>query len=262
MSQDDEENRIVIPVHDGFIPPLPCMMANAGTHEHGSTFTKNNFHYQCNNGTAEVIACISDDGAVVQLGRTYVNQGVRHKCNVQGDSVTYEQEAMCFENGIHYEIGDSFRNGSFKLTCRKEGIVIEGCYLQSSLNTILMPGESRIVDGKRHECQDLGPGKVRYTVKMLGCVRDGQQFGIGQLWTDKHVRYRCQNDGTLEVLGCVDDDMYIDLGRDLLISGMVHRCYQVDNTTFYHKFACDEGRTLAECIAHSIAMKARRFHRS
>ena len=83
------------------------MMANAGTHEHGSTFTKNNFHYQCNNGTAEVIgqssiirnreliflrlACISDDGAVVQLGRTYVNQGVRHKCNVQGDSVTYEQ---------------------------------------------------------------------------------------------------------------------------------------------------------------------------
>ncbi len=37
------------------------------------------------------LACISDDGAVVQLGRTYVNQGVRHKCNVQGDSVTYEQ---------------------------------------------------------------------------------------------------------------------------------------------------------------------------
>ena len=44
-------------------------------------------------------------------------------------------------------------------------LTISGCYLQNSFNTILMPGESRIVDGKRHECQDMGPGKVRYTVK-------------------------------------------------------------------------------------------------
>lgn len=35
---------------------------------------------------------------------------------------------MCFENGVHYNIGDSFRNGSFKLVCKKDGVVIEGIF--------------------------------------------------------------------------------------------------------------------------------------
>lgn len=39
----------------GPLPPLPCVVAGSGTHEHGQTFLKNNFHYKCNNGTAEVI---------------------------------------------------------------------------------------------------------------------------------------------------------------------------------------------------------------
>ncbi|PIO63350.1 hypothetical protein TELCIR_15050, partial [Teladorsagia circumcincta] len=34
---------------------------------------------------------------------------------------------------------------------------------------------------------------------------------------------------------CVDDGLFLDLGRDLLMNGMVHRCYQVGMTTFYHK---------------------------
>ncbi|VDM73132.1 unnamed protein product [Strongylus vulgaris] len=155
MSVDDVENRVVIPseysfiqviiyncciyegklahqtsrfcsVQDGRIPPLPCVMANAGTHQHGETFTKNNFHYQCKNGTAEVVACIADDQSVIQLGRIFVRNGMKHKCSVVGDSVTYEQESMCFDNGIHYSIGDTFRNGSFRLTCGQDGIIIEG----------------------------------------------------------------------------------------------------------------------------------------
>ncbi|ETN84543.1 hypothetical protein NECAME_17113 [Necator americanus] len=259
MSVDDVENRVVIPIQDGRIPPLPCVMANAGAHQHGETFTKNNFHYQCQNGTAEVVACIADDQSVIQLGRTFVKNGIKHKCNIVGDSVTYEQEAMCFDNGIHYSIGDTFRNGSFRLTCGQDGIIIEGCYLQNSAE-YLMAGESRIVGRQRHECEVLSDGRVRYQVKVIGCVREGQHYNIAQVFTDKHVRYQCKNDGSLDVLGCVDEGLFLDLGRDLLMNGMVHRCYQVDTTTFYHKFNCEYGRSLSECIASSSSgMRARRL---
>ncbi|KAK6047152.1 hypothetical protein COOONC_15342 [Cooperia oncophora] len=102
MSIDDVDNRIVIPIQDGRIPPLPCIMANAGKYEHGQTFTSKNFHYQCTNGTAEVVACIADDQSVIQLGRTFVRNGIMHKCTIVGDSVTYEQ-------------GEHFRKVSFDL---------------------------------------------------------------------------------------------------------------------------------------------------
>ncbi|VDM57290.1 unnamed protein product [Angiostrongylus costaricensis] len=231
MSIEDANNRIVIPIRNGHIPPLPCVMANAGTHKHGETFTLKNFHYQCHNGTAEVVACIADDQSVIQLGRTFIKNGMKHKCSIIGDSVTYEQEtnlilpetviffteAMCFDNGIQYSIGDIFRNGSFRLTCGRDGIVIEGCYLQNSID-YLMTGESRIIGRERHECEILGDGKVRYQVKVIGCVWEGEHYSIGQVFTDKHVRYQCNNDGSLDVLGCVDDGVFLDLGRDLLMN--------------------------------------------
>ncbi|CAD6197388.1 unnamed protein product [Caenorhabditis auriculariae] len=251
----DDASRVVIPVHDGRIPALPCVMLNAGTHEHGSTFTKNNFHYSCRNGTAEVIACVADDGSVVQLGRTFVRAGLRHKCSVQGEQVMYEQEAMCYENGMHYNVGDSFRNGSFKLTCRQNGVVVDGCYMHDGAG-VLQAGESRIEDGKRHECEILGPGKVRYVVKMMGCLHEGSQYNVGQIWTHQHVRYQCKNDGSINVLGCIDEGMFVEIGRDLLMNGLAYRCYQVGNTTFFHKFACD-GPSLSHCIANSLRKKRR-----
>ncbi|PIO57194.1 hypothetical protein TELCIR_21402, partial [Teladorsagia circumcincta] len=74
-----------------------------------------------------------------------------------------------------------------------------GCYLQNS-GEYLMAGESRIVNRQRHECEVLGDGRVRYQVKVIGCVRDGQQYNIAQVFTDRHVRYQCKNDGSLDVL--------------------------------------------------------------
>ncbi|CAI4227938.1 unnamed protein product [Auanema sp. JU1783] len=259
---DDEANRVVMNLSSDRIPPLPCLMANAGRHEHGETFTKDNFHYECRNGTAEVVACIADDQSVIQLGRVFEKNGLRHKCTILGETVSYEQESMCYENGISYNIGESFRNGSFKLVCGREGISVEGCYMQNTFDNFLMSGETRIVGQHRHECQRMSDGRVRYTVKVIGCTHQNQHFNIGQIWTESHIRYKCQDDGTLNVLGCVDDLMYVDLGRDMLINGFVHRCYQVDNTAFYHKFACPDGNSLQDCIAANPAMaRARRLRR-
>lgn len=79
-----------------------------------------------NQKTGNFAACLADDGSVIQLGRTFVRSGMKHFCSIQGDNVTYKQESMCYENGMHYNVGDSFRNGSFKLTCREQGIYVEG----------------------------------------------------------------------------------------------------------------------------------------
>ncbi|KAL4002596.1 hypothetical protein ACH3XW_4105 [Acanthocheilonema viteae] len=244
----DNAERVIIPaVISGPQPPFPCLVAGMGTYEHGQTFTKEHFHYKCNNGTAEVIACVADDKSVIHIGRMFRRGGVRHKCDVKGDMVTYEQESTCYDNGIHYDVGDHFRNGSFVLVCQKDGITIEGCYVRNTDITIAV-GTERIVDHYLHKCELLDQGRVRYTANLIGCKKDNEFFNEGQIWTSEHIRYQCTSYGIVRVLGCVDDDgLFVELGRDVLMRNIVHRCYRADKTTVYHRFAC-VGRTLAECI--------------
>ncbi|VDN89669.1 unnamed protein product [Brugia pahangi] len=244
----DYAERVVIPaVSSGPQPPFPCLVAGMGTYEHGQTFTKEHFHYKCNNGTAEVIACVADDKSVIHIGRMFIRSGVRHKCDVKGDTVTYEQESTCYDNGIHYNVGEHFRNGSFVLVCQKDGITIEGCYARNT--DIAIPvGTERIVEHYLHKCELLDQGRVRYTANLIGCKKDNEFFNEGQIWTSEHIRYQCTSYGIVRVLGCVDDNgLFVELGRDVLMRNIVHRCYRVDKTTVYHRFAC-VGRTLTECI--------------
>lgn len=37
-------------------------------------------------------------------------------------------ESTCFENGVHYNMGDSYRKGSFKVICRENGVAIQGLF--------------------------------------------------------------------------------------------------------------------------------------
>ncbi|KAE9554793.1 hypothetical protein FO519_001990 [Halicephalobus sp. NKZ332] len=247
---DTSKDRVIIPhVSKGdILPPLPCVVAGSGTHEHGQTFLKNNFHYKCNNGTAEVIACVSDDMSVIQINRTFLKNGMRHKCLISGDTVTYEQRPTCFENGIHYDVGDSFRNGSFKLICREAGVSIEGCYIQNKNEELLLLGQSVIMGKEKHSCEYMENGKIRYTVHALGCKKGDEIYNEGQVWTEKHIRYQCSETGVTRVLGCIDEGgLFIELGRDILVDGIVHRCYRINNTTFYHRFHCED-KSLPECI--------------
>ncbi|VDK62099.1 unnamed protein product [Onchocerca ochengi] len=208
----DNAERVIIPAAtSGSQPPFPCLVAGLGTYEHGQTFTKEHFHYKCNNGTAEVI------------------------------------ESTCYDNGIHYDVGEHFRNGSFMLVCQKDGITIEGCYARNTDITIPI-GTERILDHHLHKCELLDQGRVRYTANLIGCKKDNEFFNEGQIWTSEHIRYQCTSYGIVRVLGCVDDNgLFIELGRDILIRNIVHRCYRIDKTTVYHRFAC-AGRTIAECI--------------
>uniref|UniRef100_A0A915PH74 Hsp70-interacting protein N-terminal domain-containing protein n=1 Tax=Setaria digitata TaxID=48799 RepID=A0A915PH74_9BILA len=306
LSPDGAERVIIPAVISGPQPPFPCLVAGMGTYEHGQTFTKEHFHYKCNNGTAEVIACVADDKSVIHIGRMFIRAGVRHKCDIKGDTVTYEQgdyskfklillpppvqrqpistqnpinkegseknslgnkasresaflgfpyfldasESTCYDNGIHYDVGEHFRNGSFVLVCQKDGITIEGCYARNTDITIPV-GTERILDHYLHKCELLDQGRVRYTANQLavvGCKKDNEFFNEGQIWTSEHIRYQCTSYGIVRVLGCVDDNgLFIELGRDILMRGVVHRCYRVDKTTVYHRYAC-VGQTLAQCI--------------
>uniref|UniRef100_A0A915D277 Abnormal cell migration protein 18-like fibronectin type I domain-containing protein n=1 Tax=Ditylenchus dipsaci TaxID=166011 RepID=A0A915D277_9BILA len=238
------KDRIVIPqAKDGRQPPLPCIVAETGSHaqtyEHNQTFRKGSFHYRCANGTAEVIACVADDAAVIQISRTFLRNGETYAEYILGrrETVTYEQKSTCFENGIHYDVGDSFRNGSFKLVCKENGVVIEGCYNNSKPEAF---------------CELMDNGKIRYTINLLGCRKGNEMYGEGQIWTDKHIRYQCSNQGTTRRI-------FVDLGRDVLMSGIVHRCYKLNNTTFYHRFACDEGKSLQECVNESSILPKELF---
>ncbi|CAD5221979.1 unnamed protein product [Bursaphelenchus xylophilus] len=251
------KNRLIIPqVKEGPQPPLPCIVADSGTHEHGQTFTKGNFHYSCKNGTAEVIACVSDDMSVIQIGRTFLKNGIRHKCNVNGETVTYEQKSTCFENGIHYDVGESYRNGSFKLICKDGGVAISGCYVQNRTDDVIFLGESRIIGKHKHNCELMDGGKIRYTINLLGCRKGDEVYSEGQIWTEKHVRYQCGDQGQTKVIGCSDDEneLFVELGRDVLMNGVVHRCYKINNTTFYHRFECPD-MSLQECVENAPTPK-------
>ena len=70
----------------------------------------------------------------------------------------------------------------------------------------------------------------------LGCKKGDQIYSEGQVWTEKHIRYQCSETSVIKVLGCIDEGgLFIELGRDVLIDGIVHRCYRINNTTFYHR---------------------------
>lgn len=36
-------------------------------------------------------ACVADDMSVIQIGRTFLKNGMRHRCELHGSTVTYEQ---------------------------------------------------------------------------------------------------------------------------------------------------------------------------
>ncbi|KAF7637033.1 hypothetical protein Mgra_00003422 [Meloidogyne graminicola] len=245
------KNKIIIPQAKGNhrLAVLPCLITGLGIFEHGRTFTKENFHYNCKNGTAEVIACVADDMSVIQIGRTFLKDGIRHRCEVNGQTVTYEQKSTCYENGIHYDIGEKFRNGSFQLICKENGVAVLGCFILNSTNdAVILLGETRIVGDRRHSCELTENGKIRY---IINCCRNSNgtiEYKPGHVWTEKHIRYQCNREGIVKVLGCVDGGLFIELGHDVLMGGTVHRCYRVNNTTIYHRFQCDKNFSLTECV--------------
>lgn len=42
------------------------------------------------------LACVASDMSVIQIGRTFLKDGIRHKCKVQGDTATYEQSTIFY----------------------------------------------------------------------------------------------------------------------------------------------------------------------
>lgn len=68
---------------------------------------------------------------------------------------------------MHYDVGEEFRNGSFRLICRESGAAIEGCYIEEggpSHNEILPLGESRVIGDRRHNCEQTEAGRIRYSI--------------------------------------------------------------------------------------------------
>uniref|UniRef100_A0A1I7Z5E1 Abnormal cell migration protein 18-like fibronectin type I domain-containing protein n=1 Tax=Steinernema glaseri TaxID=37863 RepID=A0A1I7Z5E1_9BILA len=87
-----------------------------------------------------------------------------------------------------------------------------------------------------HALVERGGVTVEPEWTLIGCRKEDEIFNEGQIWTDKHIRYQCLGEGALKVLGCIDDGgLFIDLGRDILMNGVVHRCYRINHTTFYHR---------------------------
>uniref|UniRef100_A0AC35TRL6 EH domain-containing protein n=1 Tax=Rhabditophanes sp. KR3021 TaxID=114890 RepID=A0AC35TRL6_9BILA len=263
LGQDPKSSvhKVVIPLAaDGSTPSLPCVLADSGVHEHGQTFTKGAFHYRCVNGTSEVIACISKDNAVIQIGRTFIKEGTMHKCITKGNSVAYEQQNTCYQNGINYDIGDTWRNGTFQVKCQATGVAITGCYSKNeSPEFLLKLGESKRQKAMKHSCLAESDGKVRYTSVMVGCERDGEIYKEGDIFSDKHIRFMCNSDGSSKVLGCWDEEnkVFVELGKDVLIKEIVYRCYRSDKTTFFQRYQC-KSKSFDECIKSAPNGKRKR----
>lgn len=95
-------------------------------------------------------------------------------------TIDFVKEAMCHANGRNYEVGESFRNGSFHVKCSRDGLTVagwlemkehtssgSGCYVQGRFDELLMAGESRLIEGQKHECFSMPDGRLRYTVMSM-----------------------------------------------------------------------------------------------
>uniref|UniRef100_A0A914UNM7 Secreted protein n=1 Tax=Plectus sambesii TaxID=2011161 RepID=A0A914UNM7_9BILA len=227
-----------------------CFDASSGMHTHGEQFVRgSSFKYKCNNGTAEVIACIATQRAnfaAIEIGKSLDVNGFWHKCEYfeTNQSVRYTQEASCFANGKEWHEGETFRSNAFKMRCETWGYAIAGCYYFDSNGEQkeLEVGGSAEVGNLRHNCEKdpTVKGRVKYYVQAMGCVKNGKNYKANEEWTENHLRYKCNENGAFEVQGCIlDSGKLLPIGGSFAFNHTAHRCYRIGITTYYHEFSCD-----------------------
>uniref|UniRef100_A0A183C9Q2 ZP domain-containing protein n=1 Tax=Globodera pallida TaxID=36090 RepID=A0A183C9Q2_GLOPA len=161
---NSSRDKVIIPhVKDGQQPQLPCLITGVGIYEHGQTFTKGNFHYNCKNGTAEVI------------GDTFKNGSFKVICKDTGVAVLGCFLLNSTEDAIL--LGESRLIGTKRHSCEitesgkiRYVIRILGCQGQNGSEEDLKPGQTWVDKHIRYHCTEEGEKKV------LGCVDDGGLF--------------------------------------------------------------------------------------
>lgn len=112
----------------------------------------------------------------------------------KNDNHKFIAESMCFENGIHYNVGDSFRNGSFKLTCGRDGVAIEGTY-QRLIFYLRLIKYKAIRRTKRFHCRLLSAERSHWNSRSR---RVSNRWQI-QTW----MRESCRGEGPIHRQGSV-----------------------------------------------------------
>jgi hypothetical protein len=222
----------------------------SGIRRHEETWIKDNaWKMKCNNGSADVVACIGSrrtNFAEIPIGDTLTVNGFWHKCESldDGQTIRYSEETSCIVNGQELHVNETFRSGTFKMSCQPWGYGIEGCYYYDESSPEpkeLAIGESALVGIMKHTCEAVGdvPGQVKYSVEATACEQNGKIYKENETWVDRHLKFQCLPKGAFKAISCVmDNGTELAVGSHVIGNNTVHQCYRLGNTVYYHSFAC------------------------
>lgn len=217
--------------------------ASGGNKDHGSDWKVKFWHLKCNNGTVQVVSCLSEEGKEIPLGETVTIDGFWHKCIEEEKQVKYSQEPSCVVNGERLKIGGTFKSGNFQMKCTENGYDIAGCIFKNTNGKeVILPAGDSLDEGiYRHSCEKTDENKVTYRFAASACMYNGTTYQVGKTWISRNKEFECTEGGGISIKRCITDNgTKIEIGNTQVIGNIVHRCYKLGNLVYYHAYRCGD----------------------
>jgi hypothetical protein len=127
-----------------------------------------------------------------------------------------------------YAEGAEIERGRLVFICQGSQVVPKGC-IAEDLSRLSVGGN---YDTKqyRKKCQLGADGQLAY--ELVGCVSNGQEHKVGDVWDDGKNFYTCKSDGNslkIKNQGCVDAGKRVNLKEKINKDDAVYSCEEIEN---------------------------------
>ncbi|CAI4223910.1 unnamed protein product [Auanema sp. JU1783] len=216
----------------------------------GEQVERGKYWYVCSNGELQPQGCFSSTGERLRIGEEFQMKGFVNKCVLDNEGyLTFEFTACIAQNGQVVQPEQTWRDPKniYEYKCSRVGeflkITVEGC-LTHDKSRVLKIGEKYDMQDYTYACQEKSNGVVQLC--SVGCVHEGQHYGVGQQWQNGEYIYYCKLNGgrcQKNVIGCVYENKNLYDGDRYRKGETVYQC-QIRQDTFGHK--------PVGCISHEV----------
>lgn len=216
-------------------------------------------YYRCDRGNLIPEGCLSN-GRRIPVGRTDINGRYEYRCNRGSSGLLELEQSACVQDGRTVRPGDVHRTGDTFFRCDRSG-----AFLQFTIKGCVVDGRDYQFNEKItrpdgiYQCRQIGTYQAG--LEPTACVKDGTEFGIGQMYESQKYFHSCSlKGGQLDVstVGCMHQGRrYFDQQTYHTSGEVIYRCNIKSDGTASHELAgCvafdDSDRSVVEKMADCL----------
>lgn len=175
------------------------------------------------------VACITSNGARVDIEQSYIQKDLLVKCTQTSPSSISWQTIGCFSNGVILKPGETSHDDRFWYLCSQQGEVLQvqmpGCL---GANNAVVNADSIVQRGSfAYKCTNGADGKLSLTP--VGCMWEGKQYALDEvIETSEGFWYKCVSAGAddihIQMMGCLVDGKKVNAGEQFTSGGFKTTC--------------------------------------